>query len=268
MRRKGKRRGHAALRYPMTRNDAANQKHDAKNAGPGDRNCPSMALEHPPSHDDGDGNGHADGEHSPGAIGECVDHDNSEAGQRDQKNKEHSNHRHQTGEGTDLGAGHVRERAPAMAHRSDEHGEVLHTAGQHRADQNPEKARGKTKLRGQRRPDQRPGARDGGEVMSKQYPARRRNVVMSIREKMTWSGAAIVQRQRLCGNKCTVITIGKGVHAQRPQQQRKSIHASLLFHNVVAEPAAPIERILHPSWNPAQINDAWQCLCTTESRRQ
>ncbi len=103
----GRRR--SALRYPVSGDYAADQKHHAKDTGAGDRNLSGMALEHPQPHDDGDGNGHADGENAPGAIGKRIDHHDTEAGERGQKNKEHGDHRHQTGKGTDFGAGNIRQ---------------------------------------------------------------------------------------------------------------------------------------------------------------
>jgi len=89
-------------------NHAADQKEDAKDTGAGDRNLSGMAFEHPQAHDDGDGDGHADGEDPPRAIRKRIDHYDTEAGERDQKNKEHGDHRHQAAKGTDFGAGNIR----------------------------------------------------------------------------------------------------------------------------------------------------------------
>ena len=108
VRSKGKRSGKSGLSDPVPGDHAADQKDDAKNAGAGDGYLPGMAFEHPPSHDDGNGDGHADGEDAPGTIRQRVDHYDAEAGERDQQNKEDGDHRHQAGEGTDLSAGNIR----------------------------------------------------------------------------------------------------------------------------------------------------------------
>jgi hypothetical protein len=50
---------------------------------------------------------------------------------------------------------------------------------------------------------------------------------MPVRESVRRSDAPIVERQGLRGNECAVVTVGKGVHAQRTQQNREGIHASL-----------------------------------------
>ena len=104
-----------------------------------------------------------------------------------------------------------------MTHRRHQHGEVLHTAGQNRTHQQPKKARCKPELRGQGRPHQRTGSRDGCEVMSEEHPSWRRNIVMPVCVSVRRSGATIIERQSLRGNERAVVTVGKGVHAQRSQ---------------------------------------------------
>jgi len=133
-----------------------------------------------------------------------------------------------------------------VTHRSHQHGEVLYTPGQDRADQQPKKTRRKSELRCQSRPHQRPSSRDGREVMSKEHPSRRSDIVMPVCVSVRGSYAAIVERQSFRGNERTVVTVGKGVHAQCTQQYREGVHDALRNKQVVADPASPIERILHP----------------------
>ncbi len=47
--------------------------------------------------------------------------------------------RHQAGEGADLGAGDLGQRAALVAHGGHQHGEVLHAPGQHRAESSQRK---------------------------------------------------------------------------------------------------------------------------------
>ena len=212
-----------------------------------------MALKHPQSHDHGDGDRHADSENAPRAIRERIHHHDAKACQRDQKNKEHRDHRHQPGKRTDFGAGNIRQRSTAMTHRSYQHGEVLHTTRKHAANQNPKKARRESKLRRQSRADQRSRSGDGCEVMAEEHPLRRSDVVMSVGIKVRGSGAPIIQRQSLRRNERTVITVGNRIHTQRTQQNRESIHASLQAHEVAADAAGRFDRILHLLRNSAQL---------------
>src|SRR5579863_1073363 len=191
MRRESKGRCGAALRYPMTGDYGTEQEDDTENTRSSDGDLSGVALEHPQSHDDRDRDGHPDSENSPRAIRKRIHHDDAETSERDQKNKEHRDHGDEACERTDFGAGNLSQRAAAVAHRSHQHGKVLHTSGQHGTDQNPKKAGGKSELRGQSGPDQRPCSRDGGEVMAEERPPWRSNIVMAVRVKVRRSGAAI-----------------------------------------------------------------------------
>ena len=84
------------------------------------------------------------------------------------------------GQPADLLARDVGERAAAAAHRGDEDDEVVHAAGQHRADQQPEEAGQVAELRGQHRADQRAGAGDGGEVVAEQHQRVHGHVVVPV----------------------------------------------------------------------------------------
>ena len=77
----------------------------------------AVPLEHPHSHHQRDGNGGADGEDAPRAVGQRIDDHNTEAGQRHQQNEEHRNHGHQAREGADLRARDIGQGAAAVAHR-------------------------------------------------------------------------------------------------------------------------------------------------------
>ena len=114
-----------------------------------------------------------------------------------------------------------------MTYGSHQHGEVLYTAGQDSADQQPKEARREPELRRQSRPHQRPCSGDGCKVMPEEHPSWRGDIVVPIGVGVSGSDAAIVERQSLRGNKRAVVTVGKGVHAQRTQQNREGIHASL-----------------------------------------
>ena len=115
----------------MSGDHAAHQQNNSEDTRPRNGDLSGVALEHPQSHDHGDGDGHADSEDAPGAIRERIHDHDAEPGERDQKNEEHRDHRHQSGKRTDLGAGNIRQRTAAMTYRSYQHGEVLHTTRKH-----------------------------------------------------------------------------------------------------------------------------------------
>src|SRR5664280_3898607 len=83
---------------------------------------------------------------------------------------------------------------------------------------------------------QRPGAGDGGKVMTEQDPLWRWHIIVPILIDVGWGGAAIIQHQHLGRDEGTVITIGKGEDAQRSQQDGKCIHGSL----PACSPGAPV----------------------------
>ena len=73
--------------------------------------------------------------------------------------------------GAHLAADHLAERAAVAPRREEQHQHVLHRAGEHHADEDPERARQVAHLRREHRADQRSGAGDGGEVMAEQDAA-------------------------------------------------------------------------------------------------
>jgi hypothetical protein len=146
----------ARLREPVAADHGRDQQDHAENTGTGDADPAAAPPEHPHPHDQSDGNGGADGEHAPGAVGQRVDHHDAQAGQRYQQNEQHRDHGHQAGERADLGARDIGQRAAAMAHRRHQHGEILHAPGQHRPHQQPQKSGREAELRGQRGPTSGP----------------------------------------------------------------------------------------------------------------
>ena len=75
------------------------------------------------------------------------------------------------GDRADLGARDLGERAAAAARRRPERDEVVHRAGEADAGEDPDEAGRVAELRREHRPDQRPGAGDGREVVAEEHPA-------------------------------------------------------------------------------------------------
>ena len=105
-----------------------------------------------------------------------------------------------------------------------EDGEVLHTAREHGADEEPQESGSEAELRSERGTDQRSGAGDGGEVVSEENPLWRRNVVVAVFERVRGCSAAVVKRERLGGDERAVITVSEGVNTKGAEYDRKGVH--------------------------------------------
>ena len=109
----------------------------------------------------------------------------------------------------------LKESFRTTAHRRDQHHKVLYTTCQDRSPQDPKKAGSESELSRQRRSHQRSGAGNGGKVVSELHPPGRSNVVVPVRIEVAGSGAAVVKRQRLCGNVCAVVAVCQSIDTQR-----------------------------------------------------
>ena len=100
----------------------------------------------------------------------------------------HGDHGEQADPRPELVSRDLRERTPAAPHAGHEQHEVVHAAGEHHAEEDPQVARQEPELRREHRADQRAGARDGGEVVPEQ-------------DVRGWSGESSV-RLRECARAC------------------------------------------------------------------
>ena len=167
------------------------------------------------AHEDGDRDGGGDGEGSPRAFGQGLDHDQGQDGQDDDHDHQDADLGDDAGDIAHFGADHVAQRlavAPG-GHEQDHH--VLHRAGQHRADQDPQHAGQIAHLGGQHRPDQRPRAGDGGEVVAEQDVPGRRHIVEAVVATDGGCRARGLQLHDLVGQEAAVEAIGDGVGADR-----------------------------------------------------
>ena len=98
--------------------------------------------------------------------------------------------RREAAEDADLLARHLPERLAVAPQRADEDEKVLHGAAQDDADDDPQRPRQVAELRAQRRPDQRTGAGDGGEVVPEDDPAVGRNEVVAVVDALGGRAAA------------------------------------------------------------------------------
>ena len=80
---------------------------------------------------------------------------------------------------------------------ADQHEEILHRAGEAHADHDPEQSRQISELRRQHRPDQRPRAADGGEVMAEQHPLVGRMKILPVVVRFGRRRSRVIQRRNL-----------------------------------------------------------------------
>ena len=123
------------------------------------------------------------------------------------------------GDGSHLGADHVAERAAVASRGQEQHGHVLHGAGEHDPREDPERAGQITHLRGQHRADQRSGAGDGGEMVAEQHVAVGRHVVEPVIVAIGRRLPRRVDAEHLVGDEQRVEAVGDEVDADRRDDQ-------------------------------------------------
>ncbi|OGW69797.1 MAG: hypothetical protein A3A88_00695 [Nitrospirae bacterium RIFCSPLOWO2_01_FULL_62_17] len=121
------------------------------------------------THQESDGNRHGNRESAPGISIERVDDRQPETGQGDDDDEQDGHGRRRAGDDPQFIPRNLRQGPSVSPHRGHENDEVLHRAGQHRADHEPEKTRQIAELRRQHRTQQRPGAGDRREMMPEQH---------------------------------------------------------------------------------------------------
>ena len=163
------------------------------------------------AHQYGDGHGHGDGERSPGTRLEGVDDDERGDRQQNHNDAEHGDVRDKAADAADFRFRHLGERFAVAAHREEQDDEVLHTATQNSAGNNPERARQISKLCGEHGTDQRSGTGDGSEVVSEDDPLVGRNEVAAVIETLRRRSAQRIERQQFGRDKTAVEAVSDGV---------------------------------------------------------
>ena len=122
-----------------------------------------------------------------------------------------------------LGAFHHDHPAP------EKHDHVVHRAAQYATDDDPQRARQPSELRGQHGPQQRSGAGDGGEVMAEQHEPVRLVVVVPIGQCDGGRRPIRIDADDLGGQEDAVLAVGQGEDAQGHENQRKRVHQTVSF---------------------------------------
>jgi len=146
---------------------------------------------------------------------ERVHHHERKAGHGDGDGEQNrKTHRH-AGDRADFSAGDIRERAPLMSHRGKQNHHVMHGAADHRANQQPDRARQKTELRRQNRPHQRTRRCDGRKMVAKSHPFIHRHIILAVIERVGGRGAIAIQGQDFRSEKTAVEAISQHQNARR-----------------------------------------------------
>ncbi len=143
--------------------------------------------------------------------------DHHEAQHRDDDHHDHQRAQHGRGaaDGAELIARHLPEALAIAARGNEQHRHVLHAATEHRADDQPQRARQVTELHGESGTDQWAGAGNRGEVMAEQHPALGGNVVAAVAQSLGWRGAGPVGDINTRLDPLGVEAVTQDVHADR-----------------------------------------------------
>ena len=117
-------------------------------------------------HAEGDRDRGGKREYAPRRVRQRLDHDQPKHRQKNNHDGQHADRGHRSGERPHFAPDHIAKRVPVPPHRKTQYQEILHGAREHHAGQNPERAGQISHLRGKHGPHERPGAGDGGEMVS------------------------------------------------------------------------------------------------------
>ena len=123
----------------------------------------------------------------------------------------------------DLLARHLAERFAVAPHGGEQDDEILHRAAQHRADDDPQRARQVAELRRQHRPHQRTRPGDGGEVVAEDDPLVGGLEIVAVAQPLGRRGALVVERHHARGDELRVEAVADGVGAGRGQHQPDAV---------------------------------------------
>jgi hypothetical protein len=124
----------------------------------------------------------------------------------------------------DLVAGHLAQGAPAPSGGDPQHQVVLHGAGEHRAEDDPDAAGQITHLGGQHRADEWSGSGDGGEMVAEQHAPVGRHVVGAVVENFGRRGVVVARANDLHLDQPGVEPEADDVGADRREHKPDRVH--------------------------------------------
>ena len=178
---------------------------------------PCAEAIHVQAHEERERDRHADREDAPRALLERVDDDEAEPGERDDDDEEDGDGSSGAGDGADLLARDLGERAAAAPGRGPQDDEVVHRAGETDADDQPDEPGSEAELRGEHRADERPGAGDRREVMPEEDQPVRRVVVVAVVALVRRRDPAVVERHHSGGDERAVVAVRDRQDRREPE---------------------------------------------------
>ena len=118
----------------------------------------------------------------------------------------------------------LRQRLAVPPHRRREDDEVVHRAAEHDAEGQPQQSRQIPELRRQHRPDQRPRAGDGREVMPEEHPLVGRHVVLPVVEPMRRRDPRVIERHHLRREEGGVVAVADRGDGEEEEDEREGVH--------------------------------------------
>ena len=175
----------------------------------------------PHAHDQGQRDGHGNGEQAPGALRKRLHHHQPKHRQEDRHDGENADHRDKSDQRIDFFLQHLTHGFAAATNGTEHHNRIMDAAAQRRANQDPQHPRQVAKLGRQHRPHQRSRPGNGGEVMTENHPAVGGNEVLAIPVSHGRWSTLVVQHEHLGHQPLAVEPVGhrEGAKAGRHNPQ-------------------------------------------------
>ena len=164
-----------------------------------------------------------DGERSPRAAFERIDHHQPDHRQDDDHHQHHGDQRDEAADLADFLARHLPQRFAVAPQRAEQDHEILHRAAEHRADHDPQRARQIAELRGQRGPHQRSRSGDGREMVAEHDPLIGGLEIVPVAQAFGGRRAAVVERHHFGGQERRVETVADKVNANRSRHHPQAV---------------------------------------------
>ncbi|MPM54103.1 hypothetical protein SDC9_100876 [bioreactor metagenome] len=191
--------------------DREHQQHQSDDGNFTDAAGTDVAHVHAHEHGNRDGGHH--GEHAPGAFRQRLDDNEGQHRQDDDHDHVRAEQGNRAGHLAHFLAHQLTQRAAIAACGYEQDHEILHRAREHHPGNQPERAGQITHLRCQHRPHQRPGTRDGGEMVAEQNVFIGGNVVEAVVVQHGRGGASWIEFHDFVCDEAAVVAIGHQINA-------------------------------------------------------
>ncbi len=177
----------------------------------------------------------------------------------------------------DLFLHHLPECFAAASDRGEKNDHIVNAAAERCADQDPERAGQKTKLRCQHRADQRSRTGDCRKMMPENHPTISRDVISAVVMQHSWGSPLVIEHEYFCCQPFAIETVANGSCAKprhnNPERAdlfalRKTKHTNR--HHTEQRHGAPEQFFpkTHPEWNLVEVlapRHNVRCICVCGS---